>query len=230
MHALVLFLFSSTLGHRLEGFNVLNLDNNDVTVLRKNKATCSWPDLYYSKVQFLLRTHSPKVFVEVGVAYGYHAMHILETNSHLNYIGIDPYIPDYDVKDPFSRDVSKLFPSPTPAQSMNRLHDAVLRNLETFSGRAKLIRETSQEAARKFSTNSVDMVFVDANHTFDQALADIRIWFTKLQPGGILVGDDWDWLEVRRAAEVFSEEEGIELWLLSSPKNDHVSFVMRKPN
>ncbi len=206
----------------------MNRTDDDVVLLVNNIQNCSWPTLYYSKVQFLISAFSPELLVEVGVAYGYHATHILDNNKRLNYIGVDPYTPDYDDADPFSRDVAKLFPAATAAESMNRLHDAVARNLQTYSGRGKLIREASLVAASRFETDSVDMVFVDANHTYHQALADIRTWFTKLRPGGILVGDDWNWPEVRQAAEAFSEEEGLEFWLIAHPRNDHVSFVFKK--
>jgi predicted O-methyltransferase YrrM len=91
-----------------------------------------------------------------------------------------------------------------------------------------LIRESSQEAAAYFEPESIDMVFVDANHKFEHAVEDIRIWYSKLRPGGLLVGDDYTWPEVEQAAKLFSEEKGAEYWLLGSPLNDHTSFAFRK--
>jgi SAM-dependent methyltransferase len=204
------------------------MTSKDSKSLRDNLEKCSWPSLYYSKVQFLIELHKPKTFVEIGVAYGYHAIHILENNKNVSYIGVDPYFPNYDKKDPFSVDVATLFPEKTPRDSMNRLHNSVVEELARFSDRAKLIRETSQEAAGFFKPDSIDMVFIDANHKFEHALEDIRIWFSKLCPGGVLVGDDYNWPEVGEAARSFSLELGIELWLLESPLNDHTCFVLRK--
>ena len=200
----------------------------DIDALRDNLERCSWPRLYYSKVQFLIDLQKPKTLVEIGVAYGYHAVHILRNNNDLVYVGVDPYLPNYDNEDPFSIDVARLFPERDPLDSMNRLHSAVLGELDQFSYRAKLIRETSQEAAVAFEPESVDMVFVDANHKLAHALEDINIWFSKLRPGGLLVGDDYNWPEVQQAARLFSKEKGIEFWLLGSPLNDHTSFVFRK--
>jgi predicted O-methyltransferase YrrM len=174
----------------------------------------------------LIAAFKPKLFVEVGVAYGYHANHILVHNPDLHYTGIDPFLPNYDKKDPFSRDVQSLFPSGSPEESMNRLHAAVLNQLDSWGERAVLIRETSQSAAQSFAPNSVDMVFVDANHTFDAAYSDIKTWFSKLRKGGVLLGDDWNWPEVQKAAIRFNNECGSNLFLLGSPDNDHKSFVL----
>jgi SAM-dependent methyltransferase len=200
----------------------------DIVALRDNLERCSWPGLYYSKVQFLIELHKTKTLVEIGVAYGLHALHIVSNNADLKYCGIDPYLPNYDNNDPFSIDVARLFPERDPLDSMNRLHSAVAGELDQFSERARLIRESSKEAARSFESESIDMVFVDANHKLEHALEDIKIWFSKLRPGGLLVGDDYNWPEVEQAAKSFSKEKGVELWLLGSPLNDHTTFVFRK--
>ena len=204
------------------------MTSNDQKILRENRDSCSWPSLYYSKVQFLIEIHKPRTFFEIGVAYGYHATHILENNKELSYVGIDPYLPNYDDKDPFSVDVARLFPEKNPRDSMDRLHASVVGELARFSERSRLIRETSREAAMSINPESIDMVFVDANHKFEHALEDIRIWYSKLRPGGLLVGDDYNWPEVEQAARNFSHEQGIELWLLASPLNDHTCFVLLK--
>lgn len=197
--------------------------------LRKNLSSCSWPSLYYSKIQNLIEATECKSFAEIGVAYGYHAIHILKNNPSIIYFGIDPYLPHYDRKDPFSRDVESLFPGDNPSDSMNRLYLAVQKELEDFPERGNLLRASSLDAAEKFEDASLDIVYVDANHTYSQALADLEAWFPKIRSGGLLIGDDWDWPEVKKAVHTFIKRRGIEVNLLGSPDNDHISFVLVSP-
>ena len=52
-------------------------------------------------------------------------------------------------------------------------------------------RISSTEAAGRFSDESVDLVFIDADHTYEGCLADIRAWWPKVKPGGWMLGHDF---------------------------------------
>lgn len=58
-------------------------------------------------------------------------------------------------------------------------------------GRSELLREMSVNAIQRFADNSLDVVYVDADHKYEPVLADIRAWYAKVKPGGILCGDDY---------------------------------------
>jgi len=64
---------------------------------------------------------------------------------------------------------------------------------------------TSTHAARLFADASVDFAFIDANHTYESALEDIKAWWPKIKPGGAMAGHDYDchWPDVVRAVEEF---------------------------
>lgn len=51
---------------------------------------------------------------------------------------------------------------------------------------------TSAVASRQFADGSLDAVFIDADHHAEAVEADIRAWWPKLRPGGIMAGHDWD--------------------------------------
>lgn len=53
------------------------------------------------------------------------------------------------------------------------------------------IRCISWEAAYKFEDESVDFVFIDADHSYDSVLKDIRSWYPKIKPNGIISGHDY---------------------------------------
>jgi len=54
---------------------------------------------------------------------------------------------------------------------------------------------------------SVDLVLVDANHSYDCVRADTENAFALLRPGGVIVWDDYRWLECH------SECSGVTLFL-----------------
>ena len=54
-------------------------------------------------------------------------------------------------------------------------------------------------AAARFSERSVDMVFVDADHSYDAVRRDLLAWAPKLKHGGVMCGHDWGWVGVRVA-------------------------------
>jgi SAM-dependent methyltransferase len=53
-----------------------------------------------------------------------------------------------------------------------------------------IIREWSMDAVNKFPDNSLDFVFIDANHSFEFITNDIAQWSKKVRPGGIISGHD----------------------------------------
>jgi hypothetical protein len=58
-------------------------------------------------------------------------------------------------------------------------------------GRSVMLREMSCNAVHTFANNSLDVVYIDADHKYEPVLADIRAWYNKVKPGGILCGDDY---------------------------------------
>jgi hypothetical protein len=42
-----------------------------------------------------------------------------------------------------------------------------------------------------FEDNSLDFVYIDANHTYEGVKEDIKYWYPKVKPGGLLLGHDY---------------------------------------
>jgi hypothetical protein len=62
--------------------------------------------------------------------------------------------------------------------------------------RANLIRATSETASTLFQNESLDFVYIDANHSYEHVKKDLELWFPKVKKGGIFAGHDYiniDW-------------------------------------
>ena len=54
-------------------------------------------------------------------------------------------------------------------------------------------------AADLVAPESLDFVFVDADHSTEGVLRDVGAWRSKIRPGGTLLGHDEQWPSVQRA-------------------------------
>lgn len=54
-----------------------------------------------------------------------------------------------------------------------------------------VIKKKSVEASLDFSDNSIDLVFLDGDHSFEGCRADITAWWPKLKTGGVMLGHDY---------------------------------------
>ena len=66
------------------------------------------------------------------------------------------------------------------------------------SDRRLLVRSQSLAAAAAFPDNSLDFVFIDADHTYEAVRSDIAAWAPKVRPGGIIAGHDYGGIKNRR--------------------------------
>lgn len=54
-----------------------------------------------------------------------------------------------------------------------------------------LIKSDTVTAADRFADESLDFVYIDADHTFEGCHADLMAWYPKVKSGGIIAGHDY---------------------------------------
>ena len=98
---------------------------------------------------------------------------------------------------------------------------------ELFLARAKerlapysfeIVRKRSQEAAGEFKKGSLDFVYIDATHDFDNCMMDLILWTPKVRYGGIVAGHDFAELRgygVTQAVHAYIHAHGIANWYLT---------------
>jgi beta-1,4-mannosyl-glycoprotein beta-1,4-N-acetylglucosaminyltransferase len=81
----------------------------------------------------------------------------------------------------------------------NKLYNVFLKNMKPVEGYFNPVRASSLDAAKQYADGSLDFVFIDAAHDYDNVKADILAWAPKVKSGGILSGHDYPFPDVERA-------------------------------
>lgn len=110
--------------------------------------------------------------------------------------------------------------------------DALCKGVRArFRDRSEVVihRKGSEEAAREIPDDSLDFVYVDANHDYAFVRRDLAAYLPKLKRGGTLAGDDYEFKRCpdggpRRAVEELVASGGA---VLVSVLNNQ--FILRKP-
>jgi len=126
-------------------------------------------------------------FVEVGSWFGkstnYLATKIKESKKNINFTCVDTWKGTDDeelhqnIVNTFNGDIFYEF-----------IDNTVLsNNYGTFD----MIKDTSHNAANQFQNNSINFIMLDAGHSYESLMEDIKLWYNKVTPGGIISGDDY---------------------------------------
>jgi len=104
--------------------------------------------------------------------------------------------------------------------------------LSRFAGdkRVHVIKEFSTVAAQRFADGTLDIVYIDADHT--KAAEDIAAWWVKLRRGGWLCGHDYahtQWSNVKPAVDKFVADNNLTLFLTQEYPKDWQSWAIQKP-
>lgn len=118
-----------------------------------------------------------------------------------------------------------------------RAEQECLERLKSYD--ATIIKKPSVEAAKDIADGSLDFVYIDAAHDYENVKLDIKAWASKVKVGGIIAGDDfYDFPSgkggVMRAATEYASHHHFNLnltdWDIDNPIRDdrQPSFWMVK--
>ena len=86
-----------------------------------------------------------------------------------------------------------------------------------------LIKNFSLEAVKDFGRESLDFVYIDANHKFDFIMRDIIEWGIRVKKGGVIAGHDYAntrWRKIKDVVDLYASAHHLSL-NLTSDKCDH---------
>lgn len=139
------------------------------------------------------------VGAEIGVERGVFSKRICTTNRDTKLFLIDPWQAYPGYRDHVSQDKLDAF-----------YEETAIRMAPFYS---QMIRKFSMDAVQDFEDNSLDFVYIDANHDYNHVIEDITEWYKKVKVGGIISGHDY----IKRKGQDH-------LYAVKQAVNDFVSF------
>src|SRR3990167_1405472 len=129
---------------------------------------------------------------EVGVENGYYSKVLLEANPKLQLYGIDPwsagaYEPGWHAVD-------------SEQSKYDQRYQTAINLLKPYN--STIIRKGSMDALNDFEDNSLDFVYIYANHDFPNFVNDLHNWRKKVRIGGIVSGHDYAVFSYKKANHV----------------------------
>jgi len=77
----------------------------------------------------------------------------------------------------------------TRQEKLERFYRIAQIRLEPFN--CDLVRKFSRDAVEDFMDESLDFVYIDANHSYKYVYEDMTVWSKKVKKGGIVAGHDY---------------------------------------
>jgi hypothetical protein len=118
---------------------------------------------------------------EIGVRLGGYSAHILSLWNGKVLFSIDPWKYQEGYSD--GSNVSQ--------EKHDKAYEIAKVALNPFGERSQIIKQFGKDAAKQFDNESLDFVYIDAQHSFDSVVEDIETWMPKVKKGGVLAGHDF---------------------------------------
>lgn len=118
-----------------------------------------------------------KMGAEIGVELGIYAETLCKRNPGVHLYAVDAWAAYAGYRDHVSQG------------KLDGFYEQVKERLAPYH--CELIREFSMDAVKRFAPNSLDFVYIDANHEFRYVAEDLAEWSKVVRPGGIVAGHDY---------------------------------------
>lgn len=146
------------------------------------------------------------IMVEIGTWLGkstcYMAELIKQNNYKIKFYGVDTFLGEVNATD--QQDIIKKEGGSIYKRFLMNMKECGVRDFVTP------LQLTSDSAAQLFDNESVDFVFLDAEHLYNDVLNDLKIWFPKVKKGGFIAGHDfYEGTQVKLAVEEFFRNDSI---------------------
>ena len=113
----------------------------------------------------------------------------------------------------------------------DRLYENFLSNIEKsgVSGFISPIRGKSVEIAARFPDNSLDVLFIDGDHSFEGCYADLLAWYPKVTREGRILGHDAaESCGAYQAVTQFCQERALKFKIFPPPQGHYIFEISRK--
>ena len=113
-----------------------------------------------------------KIGAEIGVESGAYSNVLLQKMPQATLYSIDPW-KSY-----------RAYRDHTSQSKLDQFYANTKEVLAKYGERSIIIKKSSEEALQDFKDESLDFVYIDANHAFAHVAFDIHYWLRKVRKGG----------------------------------------------
>ena len=161
----------------------------------------------------LIRETKPKVIVEIGTWKGGSAINMAKL---CKYYGCDTKIYCIDTW----LGASEFWTNPTPERNLHlhygypQIYYQFLSNVVRNDVADCIIPVPLPSSIGIHLVPNADLIYIDGDHSFDGCLQDVTNAYSKLNPGGVMFGDDY-------CNNIFQVKEAVHTW--------HEKYLMEAP-
>lgn len=188
----------------------------------QNGGPGGWASCYYGIFEKIIKDNDFKIVAEVGIGYGFHAKQILDNTVIDKLFLIDPM--QYYPNDAFATDVLSY-------GGFELLVKNIKTHLNQHESRYTWFRQPSITIQnQQIPDESLDAVFIDADHSYDAVSKDLPFWWKKLKKGGWLLGDDYNSGHpgTTKAVDEFKVKNNLDITFLTKPNNTYPIYKFIK--
>lgn len=186
------------------------LNKFDVSYSDRTRMPIEIPNVGRDSLSGLFCELGFKVGVEIGVEQGIFSESLCKNNPGSKLYAIDPW---------------KAYPGYRLNKTQKKV-DAYYNEAKTrlTSYNCELVRKFSLDAAKDFIDRSLDFVYIDGNHNFQNCTNDITEWTKKIKYGGIIAGHDYvkhkkpTGMHVVEVVDAYTDAYGIKPWFVLGTK------------
>lgn len=176
----------------------------------------TYPNFYREIVK---KFPSGSKFVEVGVWKGksasYMCVEIANSNKNIEFYCVDNW----------KGSIEHLGNPELP-----KLYEIFTKNMEPVKDHYTPVKMNSLEAVNLFPNESLDFVFIDASHEYEDVKEDIKAWLPKVKIGGILAGHDYHHQPIKDALKfnnlTIEERLNDDCWIHYKGKKSYQIFAL----
>ena len=124
----------------------------------------------------LINKNNYTSFAEIGVWKGNTSRYLLNNCKLTSVTCVDNYKHNSDMMNHINKDMIEEVKS-SVSDLMN-------------NPKVRFIQEDSVKASESVKDNSIDLIYIDADHSYETVKKDIEAWLPKLKAGGMITGHD----------------------------------------
>jgi len=156
-----------------------------------------WFNMEQQYLELLDATPEGGTFVELGCYKGkstsFIGVEIHKRKRDINFFAIDSFQGATN-----STDANEI----KAYEGISEIEESYTYNVSLIGNKIKTIVSLTDEASQYFEDKSVDVIFIDAGHSYEAVKADIEAWLPKMKPNGIISGHDYmAWIGVNKAVQ-----------------------------